>query len=66
MDRALLIAGVALLAASPMWWPWLLAPAWAAIGLGLFTGLARSSEHAIPRPGRRSGAKRWTSPDEWR
>ena len=49
MDRALLIAGAALLAASPLWWPWLLAPAWAALGLGLFVRLTESSEPSVRR-----------------
>ncbi len=79
-DKALLIAGVALVAASPLWWPWLLPLGWAALGLGLFAGVVESSGHAIPRPGRtpaasdqcqtlpRSsiGSKGWTSQDDSR
>jgi hypothetical protein len=73
-DKALLIVGVALVAASPLWWPWLLPPGWAALGLGLLAWLGEPTGYERPQAGRTSivgcrpdSAKNpWISRDERR
>ena len=58
-DKALLIVGVALVAASPAWWPWLLPLGWAALGLGLFVWLGEPTGYEGPRATRtRPGTSR--------
>jgi hypothetical protein len=48
-DKVLLIVGVTLVAASPLWWPWLLPLGWAALGLGLLAWLGESTGYERPR-----------------